>query len=488
MAAPFVISTTGPSPGLMMQAALARRGRDRQQLPLDAIMRSRGQDNSDLIALLVSILMQQRSREAASEESAADRALRQEMFEEQQRSTQVAEKERREQLEEVLSGQRQERETFADLFKQQKLERLLGTGGATFEREQARSREMLDIEKSISQDEFERELGRGQLTMTSVNRRLARAIGDVEDTERPTTKQRQRLEAAVKEGADKITEMITAGGRLAEDGLTQAELRGVTADYIGLLGSVETLKVDASETVRQQLEPLRILAERRRSDLLDTADLFGDTPESVFGREQLRQRRGGLNLEAALQQARDEARIRGERGEPVAEIAQFLKEAGETARADQPLTTFEPSFGVGGEAFARTLEALETPSKPRTALPLLDESGQEFSPIASEVFTGELERQQTREERERERVEREGQLNERFGAQSRLGLRGLFPSLFTDLQLGASKVGGGFDSLLESIGGFGATMPTPPMDQRELRRLLFTEPGLFTTPGLSPGF
>jgi hypothetical protein len=293
-------------------------------------------DNDDVLALLVQVLMQNRSMEAARGENVADRALRQDMFEEQRRSAQASERQSQQQIDDLLETSATERETFADMLRGQKLEGFLGRGAAGFEREQVREQRHLGLRQTVAQRDFEKELERGRLAVNPAIRRMDVALSRVQDAEDPTTKQIAELTGALDAASKNILSAITAGGRLSKDGVSQGEMRGALGHYVMLLDSLDVMAATADPDVQGKLAPLRKSAATQHEQLSTMLDALGEPPEIAFGREGLRREEHFLGLESELQRIRDRGRLMGEEGTGVADIVKFMQAEEAKVRGGQP--------------------------------------------------------------------------------------------------------------------------------------------------------
>ena len=375
MAAPTVVNVGGYRGGYGPRYPRGPRwGPD----PLDAIMRAQRprRDNDDVLALLVQVLMQNRTAAESRRENTADRALRQDMFEEQRRSAQASESQSQQQIDDLLETSATERETFADMLRGQKLEGFLGRGAAGFEREQAREQRHLGLRQTVAQADFEEELQRGRSTVSPAIRRMTMALSRVQETDDPTTKQIAELTDALDAASKNILSAITAGGRLSKDGVSQGEMRGALDDYVALLDAVDATAAGAEPGIQSKLAPLQESAVGQRDKLLTMLDALGESPEIAFGREGLRREEHFLGLESELQRIRDRGRLMGEEGGEVADIVKFMQAEGAKVRGGQPSAPFAPDYRMPGDEFAQVIEALDRPAAP------MDPAG----------LTGELER------------------------------------------------------------------------------------------------
>lgn len=448
MASPRVINL-GQSPGRGF-------GGPRFRSPLDSIMATQPQgQNDDLIALLLSVVMQEQARGERQQESAADRELRQAMFEEQTRATGVAEGLRRDEFGELRASNELQRGLLKEAAAKQGVESLLSEQGRISARGQELDLGVLGGRQELAQLLDAEDFARGQRTMTPALRRVGRAIDRMESFEDASPKQARELLSAVESLLKGTKAAVGPDSRLAKDGFSQGELLGVLGGPVELLDSIDELLASADDATRRRFGSLGKLVDTKRDELFEILDRLPPSTATQFAKESLQRRIGFQEAEPELQSLFGGARLQSAEGASAAAIRRDLTSG--IAGLQSGRGPFEVE-GVGGDVLPDLRSILDAPAPERRPS---FEGAEGLSPAVRDIFAGEFERREQRTEDVETRAERERELEETFRAQTKLGLRGVGPGFLTDLQLAGSKIAGGAGGLLNAIGGIGADLPGP---------------------------
>lgn len=421
-----------------------------QQNPLEAIMRgsqTRKRDDNQMLAILLSILQQQQQLKQSADESSADRDLRRDLFDEQRRASAVSESQGERQLEEILAGQVSNREFQEREVRQRDIGTLLAQESAKVGTRGARDLARLELGGSAAERTFAEDLTRGRDLAEFITDPIDRALEDILDTDNPTTVQIGKLEKALRKAGESVTSSLT--GSLADDGVTQGELIGVTEQILDRLNEITSYARNLpDERTRAKFESV---LDTRRELLSVLRPLKG--PGAVFGEELDALKQRGIDVPEAMQPIFDQARQMMEQGKSVETIRDFIQ--AEKARTVDTIGTqdsFNPSFDVGDPALKSVLDALGglAPETQRaTTGSLLGVPVSELSPAAQDVFSGEAERRERVREDESDRFRREGELQNKMFAQQDVGSVG--PAIKTGFQLFGSKLAGDVSGIGEFI-------------------------------------